>query len=966
MPPQLQRISSPCSVVALASVAILLGCSGPTHNGDSSSPGDAGQKDVSEVSTGADAGPSCEVRYELPEGKSFALEAHTINEPERIVQLAGSFVGELPPVLLFVEGLTEATQDEVELAGGAGARVGYGYDEVPDTEADVYAMYYASINADTCDFGARLEGEVTQRQLVAYADTMDLDLTGLASFTEGVRLRVADVELRGDFDEELRHLNDVIMTGHVADDGLDELIEAVQDQISLSKEQVMAMLGPDEDGRVPVEVVLDGRRVVVEGFTDPGADSGIEGRAEAGSCCPDGLNVGDSVIPYLHWDQQGIDDRQAELFEAALPSFRDDPHVAMVLTARQSESGTVHYEVYSGGAVEEGKIVFERRAGDAGEGPNFTIVDQSGENPLSLTEVTALSAYEEILAAGTNPEQTEYLDRGYTVDDPRLAFVPADQMHYPLAKERIAQIFDDPRAGDLIVIPASWSTGGFSTHGNLSTLQSRIPLVVAGPGVRSAESSQEEEQFVREMGDGAQALIVDRGVRQVDIAPTVAAALGVEQSTGVGPDMRLGDDLYLGWQDGRVLEELFTDEALAAIAEGQPVVDRAVIIVNDGLSHPEIFHQVFTDDPEYDVDAYRHIFGAGAAYAHGAISNFPANSYPGHQTLASGAWAGHHGVVDNSFWAREQAMEAALRGAVFATEHLFGSAHESLPVETIFEAVTRTFGDLDDGVLAASINTPATRGAQLATFEHRRPDEDFQLPDDATSVDVGGESLLLPPAEVTDHTEIMDNSTVQTFAALYQDHQTRGDDGLPIPKVSVINFGSTDTAGHSHGPHGDGARYEVISRTNQRLGVVMEVLKSLDLDDSTLVVLTADHGMELQDQSRSSARGRALSEAGIQVRSSGWFFYFKELAVHVEALEGEGEERSVFLRVVDRATESSDKPIGVAGVTVEVVEGGEGAPAMTNDDGYVELAVTPTEGGDAVLLQVDHPQWNDHRKWIKW
>ena len=929
---------------------------------------DVAEADIPDVEFGGDADvgdEECELVFELPDGDSYALQAHTLNEPSAVAPLAQGYIDDVPPLILFADGLTDGTADTLEIIGGVGERTDFGFDETPGTEEDIYAMYYGSINADTCQFQARLDGESVEYELVASAEEMEIDLSGFSSLTEGLSLHVEEVELVGVFDPDLFLLDDVVLSGVMSDEGIDDLLDAVREQIPISREQAMDLLDPDDTGQILIELELTGHRVNVDGFMDASEERiPIEPRVEE-PCCPDGLEIGDSVIPYLNWEQQGIDARQAELFLMALPEFRDDEHVAMVATARRQDGGEVHYEVYSGGAVDEGMIRFTREAGDDGMAPRFEVIDQTGANPLANTDPTALSSYEEFLATGINPEGVTYDDYGYGAGDPRLGFVPTDDMHYPYAMERIVQNFDDPRTGDLMIIPASWSTGGFGTHGNLGALQSRSPMVIFGPGIRSAADGEDGAAAVETMGDGAETLLLEDAIRQVDIAPTVAAALGVEQTTGVNPEMRLSDDVYLSWQDGRVLDEVFTDDALDAIEDGEPVAEQVVVIINDGLTNAELLYQAFADESEYEIDAYREFFASGLAYRHGSISNFPSNTYPGHNTVGAGAWGGHHGVVDNSFWVREQSAEARPIRELFETEHLMGSAHPNLPVETIHEAIVRTYGDLEDDVLSASINDPSSRGAELATLERRHPGG-FSMPDEADDIEIGGEFFEPPPADIQDYTGVMDNGSLQTFAELYQDGIRRGEDGLPVPKFSIVNFGSTDSAGHAHGPHGDYERYEVISRVNQRMRIMLEVLDYLEIDDSTMVILTSDHGMELQDMSRSSSRSRGLSQAGVNFRSHGWFYYFKELAVEVDEITEEGDEITFSLSVIDRATEDVEESMGVDEIEVSVIDGGEADVVATDEEGLVDVTVAIEDGADSVLFEFDNSQWNTHRERIGW
>ena len=915
-------------------------------------------------------GGECYMQFQLPDADSYALTVTEMVEPSSVADIAGPFMDDIPSVLLFAEGLTDGTADSLNLLGGVGERTGYGYDDTPGTEEDVYSMYDGSFDTDACDFQARLVGQSVEYEITAATEEFSIDLGEFSSLTEGISLRVSDVELTGVFDEQLDAIDDVTLAGMVRDEGLDELLDAFEDRLPLSREDALDLIEPDEDGNIPVELQLEGRSVVIDGFMPARDDRDPQPRADldVGECCPDGLDVGDSILDHLNWQQQGLSSagQHEQLYQKALPYLRDDEKIAMVVTAEQQSDGSVHYKVWSGGAVEEGYVIFERHPGDGMAAPEFEIVDQGGVNPLEHTDPRALAAYEEFLETGVNPNDVSYLDQGYSSTDSRVGFVPPEQMHYPFAMERIAQNFDDPRAGDFMLVPASWSTGGFSTHGNLGSLQSRAPLVMMGPGIRSAADVDGDDALynVDELGDGDETLLIDEAVRQVDIAPTVAAALGVEQTTGVGPDLRISDEVYLRWQDGRVLEEVFTDDAIDAIEQGEPVAERAVVIINDGLTNTELLFQVLSEEDDFGVDFYREMFRSGLAFEYGSISNFPSNTFPGHNTVGSGVWAGHHGVVDNRFWDREEAVAGTPIGDLFETEELFGSAHQNLPVETLYEAVERSFGTLDDGVFTASINEPSTRGADFASLEYREEPGGFELSSDSDEIQVGDQTFEMPPATVDDYTGVMDNISMQMITELFQDHVERGEDeGLPIPAFTYMNMASTDTYGHQYGPHGDFERYDVISATNERMMPLLEMFEKLEIDDSTLVVLTADHGMELQDTSRSSSRGAALNEAGVQARREGFFYYFKDLGVLVDDVEDDGSEIVYSLQIVDRATKDSEEPFGIEGVDITAVDGGSMPGERTDEDGHVELTVQP-DGDSGVLLEFDHPEWNAHRERI--
>ena len=91
------------------------------------------------------------------------------------------------------------------------------------------------------------------------------------------------------------------------------------------------------------------------------------------------------------------------------------------------------------------------------------------------------------------------------------------------------------RIADLIWSAHACAGGGVGSHGGMSLAQSRVPLLMHGPGLVDAT--------------------VELPVRAVDIAPTVAALLGVTPVAGVQDGFE-ATNLMLAYQDGRVLDEL--------------------------------------------------------------------------------------------------------------------------------------------------------------------------------------------------------------------------------------------------------------------------------------------------------------------------------------------------------------------------------------------------------------------------
>lgn len=509
--------------------------------------------------------------------------------------------------------------------------------------------------------------------------------------------------------------------------------------------------------------------------------------------------------PLDGWPGEGVAAVEEADARAVAGSMLADPGVAAVFWR---EEGTDVYRVV--GAATEATFTRTRDA-DA----NWTF-SWSGDAPL-WDDPTAVPTLAEELAAGSNPAGTSYPDQGYDAGDVRLSFLETAEASFPFLAPRIAQIFDAADAPDLGWVLAPYAAGGLGTHGNLSAAQSRAPLVLRGPGVVAGTWDVE--------------------ARLVDVAPTVAGVLGVAEVEGVdGLHGIHRPGLMLAWQDGRVLDEILDGGCAYGAAS------YAVVFVFDGLSHTELRDAVET----WRLPNFARVAdGSHALLGFGAVTGWPSLSLPGHVTVHTGTWSGHHGMLSNDWIHRADGLAAP--GADLST--LLASASDataamdtylSPDVETLFEAVGRSF----PGALTASINELTFRGATWSRL--------------------GGTATKGP----ADSTDLADEAGVAQAVWLFDEEGP--------PRYLAMSFYVTDTAGQDGGPHGDGLR-EALQATDERLGRVLDLYEDAGIFDQTLFVITADHGMELQDASRTADPTGALSASGVALTSpGGGLVYFAE------------------------------------------------------------------------------------------
>ncbi len=599
-------------------------------------------------------------------------------------------------------------------------------------------------------------------------------------------------------------------------------------------------------------------------------------------------------------DGQGLDRNQYESGDRAILALLAEPpadeQVDIVATFREDA-----YEVWSG----RGMIRFKRFADESG-GLHFKVVEQIGENPLERQDPFAVATVEEELRAAEAS--------GNRCDDPNLAFFEPYALTHPFAYERIAQVFDSPRGPDLIVSPKSYAYGSQrGQHGALDVVQSRAPLLFAGRGVRP----------------GSHRL----AARHVDIAPTIARLMGFSPVPGLGSD-GTEREVYLKRQDGRALAEILADG-------GAPQPERAYLFLLDGLSHSELVHSLECNPRA--IPNLARLAASGAFLSHGSTVNFPSITWPSHSTILTGTWSGHHDVVNPSFHLREHRRTVAVQGIVFETEGWLGEH-----VETLYEAFKRNFGA---HALTASIHEPQGRGADHAAFERRLVGDKARLKE-ITSALAGDISprwtAEKDPAMYRE--EMIDVRGMAQFMNLIEHCADRP------PAFVAHEFVVTDAAGHEFGPHHEGLR-EALFRTDRRIGQVMEILHRRGLLDSTLFVVTSDHGMAAQRVELAANPAVEPSRKGVRGVYLEPMIYLRDLAV--DCVRGrDGRTIRVTVRDNDPHPDGSRPPVEGARVAIIGRSGAVIARAGTSGSGTVAFATPANLRDHEIRVEVEHDEFN--------
>jgi hypothetical protein len=617
---------------------------------------------------------------------------------------------------------------------------------------------------------------------------------------------------------------------------------------------------------------------------------------------------------------QGLDPNQEESGNRAIVALLTDGthgETDWVATYRYETDvdgapGAGAYEVWS----LRGMVRFWRFLAEGG-GYGYEVIEQAGENPIANQDPTAVA---------TIAEEVEAAEKsGLYAGDPNRSFIEPHALSYPLAYERIAQLFDSPNAPDLAVNPKCWQFARQpGQHGAADVVQSRAPLVFSGPGVR---------------GGG----VTETLCAQVDVAPTLARLLGMPlidgmDSTGrTSSERGVAPDVYLRRQDGKPIDE---------IIDGGAQPDRVYIFLLDGLSNTELKERLEKD--RESIPNLTRLIERGLMFNYGTTVNFPSITWPSHNALGTGAWCGHHDIVNPTYYLREKSETVTPQGMIWETgKYVTGD------VETLYEAVHRVFGKWDGtgGEVTASINEPCMRGAGHSTLERRlmididRLQELTRLHRDDTN-----------PRWAADGQEDVRRYSYTDIQGTAQAMMLFSAENQPPPKFTYHEFSLTDAVGHDYGPHHQ-AVLDAMVETDKRIGKILGVLDARGLFDSTLFVITTDHGMAPIDVERAADQTQAVLEAGLKAVCTAPLVYLLDMDVTIDP-SPDGRTASVTVLAND-ADERGERP-PVEGADVQVISHQGHAIAETKTDAFGVCGLPLPAGEDPahLILRVEHERYN--------
>jgi hypothetical protein len=317
--------------------------------------------------------------------------------------------------------------------------------------------------------------------------------------------------------------------------------------------------------------------------------------------------------------------------------------------------------------------------------------------------------------------------------------------------------------------------------------------------------------------------VLDRAIRTVDVGATLAHLAG-------------------GSYDG--MDGVPIDLAV-------PTGGRVVGLLWDGAQCADLLQLTAAGE----LPNVSRLLSRGCALRGGAIAEFPSVTLVNHTCALTGVGPGRHGIINNAYFDREVGEQVVTNSnATWA-----GSMTWLRPgVTTVFQRVPgRT----------ACVNDPVDVGADYSTFDLIR--------------DGGGASAMLatlpdPAADPLSSTDFLDNADYAWGSQVDGAGLTQvldlwsADDP---PSLMWWNTTLTDSAHHAGGPCSPIARAG-LRDADARLGVWLDLLESRGLLETTTVLLTADHGMELADPACTGDWDVALTEAGVPFRDEAYGFIY--------------------------------------------------------------------------------------------
>ena len=435
---------------------------------------------------------------------------------------------------------------------------------------------------------------------------------------------------------------------------------------------------------------------------------------------------------------------------------------------------------------------------------------------LSSSKLTAYGAVFVVLTmlamAGTVLGQQ--LKRASVSDAPRVRRTGPGDAKTSAARQRFLEMFARAyypgRTGQLLIVPRE---GDFITrsepnyaymHGSPWTYDVSIPLMFAGPAVRTG--------------------VYSIPVVQQDVAPTLAAALGVQMPPTA---------------TGHVLPVLRTDFARPRVV---------MLLVLDGMRR-DYFDRYAASMPTLTA-----IRQHSAWFNQARVNFLPTNTAVGHSTISTGTDPRVHGITGVSVYDRTRRQRHDMFAGEMPQDLMALTLADVWQLATAGRSIILAQGSIDRAATPlAGHGACQLNGAPivLASYDQQTGNwttnaDCFRLPEYLK--DRNARTLWPASGEWMGHK--IDSTADVRYSGLFPafeaeamaamiEREPVGEDN--VPDLILMNYKGADFVGHKHGPDSNELRV-TLGEMDRQLTRVLRVLQA-KVGNNYLLAVTADHGM---------------------------------------------------------------------------------------------------------------------------
>jgi len=376
--------------------------------------------------------------------------------------------------------------------------------------------------------------------------------------------------------------------------------------------------------------------------------------------------------------------------------------------------------------------------------------------------------------------------------------------------EMFARAYFPGRTGQLLIVPRE---GDFITrpdpevaymHGSPWAYDVSIPLMFAGPAVRTG--------------------VYSMPAVQQDVAPTLAAALGVQMPQTA---------------TGHVLPVLRTGFARPRIV---------MLLVLDGMRR-DYFDRYAAAMPTLTALRQR-----SAWFTQARVNVLPTNTAVGHSTISTGTDPRVHGITGISVYDRAHHGRYDLFAGGMPQDLMALTLADVWQLATAGRAIILAQGSIDRAATPlAGHGACQLNGAPvvLASYDQETGNwttnpNCFRLP--AYLKDRNARTLWPASGEWMRHK--IDSTAAVRYSGLFPafeadamaamiEHEPLGEDD--VPDLILLNYKGADFVGHKHGPHSNEIRV-TLGEMDRQLARMLRALEAR-VGNNYLLAVTADHGM---------------------------------------------------------------------------------------------------------------------------